>query len=215
MVVAKRSDTLHICLIGLLSTVLTGPVSAETATLSVNNLTMTAGDVGEVIASGEINEKATYGVTVLVEIITRAGNTGTVVFTPAPPVDIVSLGRPWGDSGTFTGYDTHEFSFSETINGSVDDNGTYLSATLTFAGALVSIPVQASSDAQGVWDLQLSTSVGDSGWEKVVTTFSPGTITVTPNPDIPTVSQWGMAVLTLLVLTAGTLILHRERVTLL
>ncbi len=195
--------------------VLTGPVSAETATLSVNNLTMIAGDVGEVIVSGEINDKATFGVAVLVEIIPRAGNTGAVVFTPAPPVDIVSLGRPWGDSGTFTAFDTDAIAFSETINGSVDDNGTFLSAPLTFAGALVSLPVQASADAQGVWDLQLFTEFGASGWEKVVTTFSPGTITVIPNPDIPTVSQWGMVVLTLLMLTAGTLILHKKRVTLL
>jgi hypothetical protein len=212
MVVAHRSTTSHVCLIGLLSTVLTGPAGADTAALSVNEVTMTAGDIGEVIVSGEVNKKDTFGVTVLVEIVPRAGNIGTVVFTPAPPVDIVPLGRPWGDDGMFSPYDTNAIAFSSTKNGSVDDNGTYLSSGLTFVGSLVIFPVQASPDAQGVWDVKLSTSIGDSGWEELDTTLSPGTITVTPSPDIPTLSEWGMAVLALLVLTAGTLILRTKEV---
>lgn len=190
--------------------VLIGPVGADTAALSVNEVTMIGGDVGEFIVSGEISKKDTFGVTILVEIVPRAGNSGTVVFTPAPPVDIVSLGRPWGEDGTFTPYDTNEIAFYPTINGYVDDNGTYLAAPLTFVGALASFPVKASADARGVWDVKLSTFRGDSSWEELVTAYSPGTITVTPNPDIPTLSEWGMAVFALLMLTAGTLILHRK-----
>ncbi len=212
MVLAYRSTTSHICLIGLLSMVLTGPVGADTAALSVNEVTMTAGDVGEVIVSGEVNKKDTFGVTVLVEIVPRTGNTGTVVFTPAPPDDISSLDDPWPDDGTFSAYDTNALGFSATINGSVDDNGTYLPSGLTFVGSLVSFPVKASADAQGVWDVKLSTSVGESSWEELVTARSPGTITVTPNPDIPTISEWGMIAMTLLLIAAGTLVLRRRRV---
>lgn len=61
-------------------------------------------------------------------------------------------------------------------------------------------------DASGVWDVVLSTSVRDSSWEGLDTTLTPGTITVDA-----AVSDWGMIVLTLLTISAGTLVIRRQR----
>ncbi len=80
---------------------------------------------------------------------------------------------------------------------------------MTYAGTLVDIPVVTGIDASGVWDVVLSTSVGDSSWEGLVTTLTPGTITV--DAAVPAVSDWGMIVLTLLTISAGTLVIHRQR----
>ena len=69
--------------------------SALAADLSVGDLTMAPGNTATVVVSGSINGDLTYAVTIMLEIVPRGGNTGTVVFTPEPPVDIAYLGDPW------------------------------------------------------------------------------------------------------------------------
>lgn len=166
------------------------------------------------VVHGHIDGDSTFGVTVMAQILPRAGNTGTVVFTPAPPTDIVQLGDPWEGVGTFDAYDTDAPGFDwffSTLNGSVDDNGGFTPSPVIFDGALTGFPIVASEDASGIWDVVLSTDPGASGWEDLVTTLTPGTITVFDPTEIPTVSEWGMVVLTALLMTAGTLIARQRR----
>ncbi len=152
--------------------------TARGAELSVVNGSVSPGSAGNVVVSGVLTAESTFGVTILVEIVPRAGNLGTVVFTPAPPADIVQSGDPWPGAGTFTAFDTNTSGLSATLNGSVDDNGTFVPGPVTFSGPLTSFPVLASSNAAGIWDVLLTTSSGDSVWEGLATTLQAGTITV-------------------------------------
>jgi len=182
--------------------------SALAAELSVQELRIRPSKTGTVIVSGALEDESTYGVTIMVELIPRPGNKGTLEFTRAvgklaaqpkqvsvhrsagrpdevrisqahrPDMDIVQLGDPWPQHGTFTPFDTDE-SHSVTLNGVVDDNGTFTGEPTTFSGALAAFPVKASANAQGVWDVALSTSKGDSSWEGLGTTLRGGTVTVT------------------------------------
>jgi hypothetical protein len=107
--------------------------------------------------------------------------------------------------GVFNPYDT-DVSFSELRNGSVDGDGLFVPAPVWFSEPLAYYPLEIGPDAHGVWDLQLSTSVGDSSWEGLTTTLRPGTITVLAPEEIPTMSVWACAILGLLLATAGTLL---------
>jgi hypothetical protein len=153
--------------------------AAQAADLSVGDVTMPPGATANVVVSGSIAGETTYGVTVLIEIVSRGGNTGTVTFTPAPPVDVSQAGDAWPAAGTFTPFDTDSPGFSATLNGSVDDDGVFLGAAVSYTGPLSTFPVVASSDASGVWDIVLTTSSGNAAWENVTTTRTPGTLTVT------------------------------------
>lgn len=151
----------------------------EGAELSVGDVTMLAGTNADVVVSGTVTNEVTYGVTILVELESRVGNTGTVVFTLSPPLDIVPGVDPWPSGGAFSAFDTDSPAFSDTLNGSVDDDGNYVcTLALDFSDVLSTFPVTASADAEGVWDVRLSTSVGDSNWECLTTTLTAGTITV-------------------------------------
>jgi len=145
--------------------------------LAVNDVVMSPGASAELVVSGDISGESTFGVTILVEIMPRAGARGAVTFTPAPPIDISQVGDPWPGVATFTPLDT-DLSASLALNGSVDDNGIFIPEPVTFSGSLSGFPLQASSDAQGVWDVLLATSADDSSWEGLVTTLKPGTIAV-------------------------------------
>lgn len=192
---------------GLVGWLLPAP-NALAAELSAKDSRMRRNGVGEVIVSGAIDAESTYAVTIMVEIVPRPGNTGIVEFTRAigklpaqrsqvsvhhragrpdevrvtkarrPDVDVVQIGDPWPNRGTFSPFDTDETT-AATLNGSIDDNGTFIGEPTGFSGALSVFPVRARSGAQGVWDVTLSTSRGDSSWEGVVTTLVGGTITVT------------------------------------
>ncbi len=149
------------------------------AELSVSDVIMLAGTNTEVVVSGVVTDEITYGMTILVEILPRAGNIGSLVFTLSPPVDVVSAGDPWPGAGTFSPFDTDSPGFSDTLNGVVDDDGRFLCDTpVSFAGPLATFPVTASLNASGVWDVVLSTSVGDATWECLTTTRVAGTVTV-------------------------------------
>lgn len=196
--------------------------------LSVGDISISSGETSAIIVSGIIDGDTTFGITIIAEIIPRAGNSGTVVFTPAPPVDITQAGDPWPGAGMFDPFDTNEPAASVTLNASFDDNGTFLSAALTYSGPLTLFPIVAGSDASGVWDVVLSTSQGPSIWQgATTTTLTSGTITVSPAsciessdcgpgqrcdplnhvcvPSVPTVSQWGLAVMTLVLFAVGTI----------
>ena len=149
------------------------------ATLAASDLIIGPGGSGSVTVDGEIDGLSTYGVSILVELVPRSGTSGTLTFTPAPPNDVTQLGDPWPGLGLFTAYDTVDTE-SIMLNGSVDDNGSFIPGALTFSGALASYPVIASQDADGIWDVLLSTSLGDSGWEGVTTTLVAGTVRVAP-----------------------------------
>ena len=153
--------------------------SAHAASLSVGDVGMGPGATANVVVSGDIAGESTFGVTILVELVPQAGVTGTVTFTPSPTADVVQAGDPWVGAGTFTAFDT-DTTGSVLLNGSVDDDGAFLLAPVTFSGPLTDFPVIASADADGVWDVLLSTSAGDSGWESLATTLVAGTVTVTP-----------------------------------
>ena len=193
--------------VGLLAWLLSGP-GVTAAELSAADLKIRPNGDGKLIISGAIEGESTFGVTIMVELIPRPKNTGRVEFTPVnaelpaqrgsisvrrrlghldevrvakpvrPDVDIVQLGDPWPDQGTFTVFDTDKTN-SRTLNGTVDDNGIFVGSPVTFSGALSALPVRASADAEGVWDVTLSTSRGDSSWEGAVTELSKGTVTVT------------------------------------
>ena len=196
-------------LAGLLSALAAGPISAELPTLSVSDLAMLAGDTDTVVVSGDIDGQSTFGVTIQVLIDPRPGNTGTVLFTPAPPPDVVQLGDPLPKLGTYTPYDTNITGW-RTLNGSDDDNGDFVVRPVTFSGPLSGFPVHASQNADGVWDVLLSSYAGDSSWGALVTTLHHGTITVTGGQAIPTVSEWALIVFALLLIGAGVLVIaHR------
>ncbi len=152
------------------------------ATLSVGDIVLVPDKAAYVVVHGEIEGDETFGLTVMVEIVHRPGNAGTVVFTPAPPADIFRLDDPWPGEGTFTPYDT-DTTGSETLNGSVDDNGDFEPAPITFIGLLTAFPVTASLDAEGIWDVTLSTAAGDSRWEGIATVLGHGTLRIVASGD--------------------------------
>ncbi len=197
-------------LMGLIAFVSAGSVYAGSPTLSAGNSTIAGGESGNVVVSGNIAGQETYSVTIQVQIFARAGNSGTVTFTPSPPPDIAQLEDPWPEAGTFEAFDT-DITGWLIFNGSVDENGDLIARPLTFSGPLSSFPVQASIDAYGVWDVALSTFVGDSLWGGQATTLTPGTITVTASPAIPTASEWGLLVLAALLLVAGGVVIARRQ----
>ena len=185
-------------------------VGLRAAELAVGSVGIPPGTTAEMVVSGNIVNESTFGVTIMLEIVPRAGARGVVRFTPAPPPDIVQLGDPWPGVGTFTEFDTDSTS-AETLNGSWNYDETFLMAPVTFAGGLAGFPVSASADAGGVWDLVLATSAGNSSWEAVPTTLISGTITVIPDANVPAVSTWGLLATALSLLLAGTLVWSRRR----
>ncbi|RME40337.1 MAG: hypothetical protein D6788_03530, partial [Planctomycetota bacterium] len=158
-----------------------GPLQA--AELSVTSISLTPGGTGTVVVAGNIAGESTFGYTILVELVPRAGNTGTVTFTPAPPVDVTEINDPWPGAGTFSPFDT-DSSGSLTQNGAVSDNGTFVPGALTFTGDLAGFPVVASTDASGTWDVVLTTASGTSSWEGLTTTLIAGTVTVAGTPCV-------------------------------
>lgn len=154
---------------------------APFATLSASSLEIPFGGSGSVVVSGAIDGFDTFGVTLFVELVPRAGSSGALTFTPAPPNDITQADDPWPGAGTFNAFDT-DATGSAVLNGSVDEDGSFVPRPVSFSGPLASFPVVASADAGGVWDVVLSTTAGDSGWagEAVATTLTGGTITVNP-----------------------------------
>lgn len=147
------------------------------AALSVWDLSVPAGRTQAVVVSGTISDRSTFGVKIMAELLARPGNTGTVTFTEAPPVDILQVGDPWPTVGAFAPFDT-DLSSSPDRNGSIDENGTWVPEPVTFSGPLTVFPVVTSPDAQGVWDVRLSTSYGDSTWQQLDTTLRDGTLTI-------------------------------------
>jgi len=145
--------------------------------LAVENILVSSGDTANVIVHGAINGEETFGVTILVEIVPREGAVGDVWFTLSPPSDISQVGDPWVDRGLFSSYDT-DLVFNDCLNATVDDDGNYLPVPVWYSGPLSMFPVQTSFDAVGIWDVHLSTSVGDSDWEGVSTVLLSGTIEV-------------------------------------
>ena len=165
----------------LAALLLTSAVGVKAAELSVTSLVMPPDSTTTLVVSGNITGESTYGLTILVEIVPRTDHTGTLEFTPEPPVDIVQLGDPWPGAGTFSPYDTG-ITGSPLLNGSVDDDGTYIPAPVTYSGVLSCFPIVASADAHGVWDVVLFTSFDRSSWEALPTTLIAGTVTVTADP---------------------------------
>lgn len=161
----------------------------DAAVIAVEDLTLGAGGTNTLVISGGIAGDLTFGVTILVELVSRPGNIGSVSYTPSPPVDIAQLGDPWPGVGTFTTFDADSLGFSTTLNGSVDDNGTLTEAPITYNDLLSGFPLTASPDAGGVWDVFLNTSVGDSSWVNITTTLNNGTITVIPSVGLTVVSK--------------------------
>lgn len=145
--------------------------------LAVEGVTATAGEIVDVRVLGAINGEETFGVTIMVEILSRPDNVGDVWFTGSPPSDILQIGDPWLDIGVFSSYDT-DLAGSDFLNGSVDDDGDYLAVPVVYSGPLSMFPVQVGEGASGVWDISLSTVAGDSDWEGVDTVLRHGTITI-------------------------------------
>lgn len=179
----------------------------EAAELSVGDLKMQPSGTAKAVVSGKIDGECTFGWSVMLELVPRKGNTGTVTFTtvpsglpekrapfvvrenpghlatvrleqiPEPEDDIEQVVDVWANAGTFTPFDTQRTG-SVTLNGAVDENGTFVGAPVTFAGVLARFPIVASADAGGIWDLMLSTSAGDSSWEGVKTRLINGSVTI-------------------------------------
>ncbi len=161
--------------------VLVGVVVAEAADIAVEDLSLAPGETGTLVVSAAIADEETWGITILVEILPRAGNTGTLEFTLAPPTDIALLGDVWEGNPfpelRFSTFDTDLGSPS--LNATGLDNGTLQPALVTWSGQHAGFPVVASADASGVWDVTLSTSVGASLWELPATSnLTDGTVTV-------------------------------------
>lgn len=157
------------------------------ACLFASDVRIPAGRLSNVIVSGEIVDQFTIGVTVMVELVSREGNNGAVQFTQAPPIDITQWGDPWPKGGLFSPFDTDAPGFLLSINGSVDDNGTLLESLTTYGDVLTGFPIVSSTDAFGVWDVVLTTSIGSAGWDSVETivetTLVAGTIEIV-EPDV-------------------------------
>lgn len=175
--------------------------------LSADQTAVRPGGVGLVTVSGSIEMESTYGVTVMVELVPRPGTTGKLEFTRVrvtgpltrarvmvetrsghegqvrvtspvrADVDVLQPGDAWPNRGSFTAFDTDR-TRSPALNGSVDDNGSFIPSTVSYGGPVSAFPVRASGNASGVWDVWLSTSAGDSSWEGLDTDLIAGTVTV-------------------------------------
>ena len=195
------------CIAGCLSWLLAG-ATVRASELSVDKTAVRPGHSGLVTVSGSIEMESTYGVTVMVELVPQPGTTGklefTTVRTNAPigrgrvlletrsgreghvrvsapvraDVDVLQPGDAWPDQGSFTAYDTDRTG-SPALNGAVDDNGSFVPSMVSYGGPVSAFPIRASGNAGGVWDVLLSTSAGDSGWEGLDTDLIAGTVTVT------------------------------------
>ncbi len=143
--------------------------------LAVESIIVQPDSVTNIVVLGAINGESTYGVTIMLEIIAREGNQGTVSFTST--TDIIQIGDPWPDIGIFSSYDT-DLSGADFLNGSVDDDENYLPFPTSYSGLLSQFPIEISSDAVGTWDIVLDTSEGISEWEAVPTILVSGTVTV-------------------------------------
>lgn len=170
----------QIVLMAVLTAVLGGVQAASAQpTLTVQGISMPPGSTVTLNVSGAIAGDSTFGVNILLEIVPVGAVNGTLTFTPEPvggPSDIVQLGDPWPGAGLFSPFDTQS-TFFDFLNGSVDDSGAG-AAPVTFAGLLTGCPIVASAGASGTWDVRLTTSVGPSSWEGLVTTLIDGTVTV-------------------------------------
>ncbi len=113
-----------------------GAPAAEAASLSVQDLTLAAGDTAFAFVEGSVQDGSTFGVTIIVEIVRWPDSQGTLTFTPAPPTDIALAGTPWLGTGTFTPFDT-DVSGSLLLNGAVVDNGKFVPSPVTYDGTLV------------------------------------------------------------------------------
>lgn len=200
----------RILLIGLLTLGRFGSALGQVASLSVSNLDIAPGDRGVVVVSGDIDGLSSFGVTILIELVPRPESVGIVAFTSAPPVDVHQRGDAWPSTGTFSPFDTNSISFSSLLNAAVDDDGRFLCDTpVTYSGPLVGFPIVSSGNATGVWDVHLSTRIGNSIWEcdtPLATSLASGTITVFA--DVPTTSTWALVVFALLLVSAASLMIR-------
>jgi len=188
---------------------LIAPALGQDASLTVSDISLEAGEPGVVVVFGAVNDQITFGVSILVELVPREGSVGVVEFTPAPPVDVHQLGDPWKDAGVYSAFDTNTAPFSATLNGYVDANGTFFcNEPLIYSGPLAGFPITASGDANGIWDVRMSTDHGGSSWECVATALQNGTITVSTN--VPAASTWGLTVMVLLLAIAATAVIRRR-----
>ncbi len=166
----------------------TAGVTIGAASLQAIDMVLPAGRTAEALVRGSITGLSTFSLTVLLEIVPREGVSGTVTFTPTPPVDIVQRGDPWPEGGMFSAFDTDAPAFSDTFNGSVDDDGSFLGDPVTFTGPLTGFGVIASDEAAGVWDLMLTSTsnVGQpvsSSWDFLDTTLIHGTLRIVDPGD--------------------------------
>ncbi len=134
---------------------------AAPPTLSVADVTVAVGRTAYVVVSGGIRNDNVLGIEVLLELVPRAESIGAVEFTVAD--DILQFDDPWPVVGTFQAFDI-DLSGSPLLNGSIEDNGTFVSTPVAFSGDLAGYPLFASADAEGVWDVVLSTTEGESRW---------------------------------------------------
>lgn len=166
----------------------TADVTIGAASLRAVDMTMPAGRTAEALVRGSIIGLSTFGVTILLEIVPREGTTGTVTYTPTPPVDIVQRGDPWPEGGRFDAFDTDAPWFSITLNGSWDDDGSFLGDPVTYSGPLTGFGITTSNDATGVWELMLTVTDQegirvDSSWEELDTTLVHGTLRIVDPGD--------------------------------
>ena len=177
------------------------------AELSVGDIMVRPNGNGRIVVSGSIDNESTFGVTIMLELVPRAGSVGTVEFTPvrtaapqrrgsvsilartdrpdevrvsrtaASDVDVVEIGDPWPDRGNFSPFDTDETG-SPILNGVVSDNGTFVASPVVFQGTLSVHPIRVSPGAHGIWDVTLATSRGSSGWEGIPTVLRDATIII-------------------------------------
>ena len=145
---------------------------AWAAELSAGHLVMRPGAQAAVVVSGRIAGESTFGVTIMLELVPRSDSAGTLAFTagvrglsqprprfevggaigrtqyvtlaPVPliAVDIAQAGDPWPGMGSFSRFDVDQTD-NPMLNGSVDDNGTFLAAPVVYSGPLSTFPVQA------------------------------------------------------------------------
>lgn len=154
------------------------------AGLAASDVWVPAGRKTQIVVSGDLDDRNTFGVTILLELAPLEGAVGTVIFTPPPPVDIVQAGDPWPGVGVFIRLEADEdMAVSATQNGSSDDNGTYIAAPLTFRGALSAFPVVADEGASGAWNIRLVANGRESSWEGLPTTLTEATLWIVDPAD--------------------------------
>ncbi len=148
------------------------------ASLAASDVSLVAGRRAEAWVYGLLEGGMTFGTTVVVQLAALDGANGAVVFTPAPPVDVVQAGDPWPGFGTFTPFDTNAPGTAPHLNGSVDDNGAFVPVLLTYEAPLSAFPIHAPVNATGEWELRLSTATGESHWEGIATALQAGVVRI-------------------------------------